>query len=77
MALLFIVNKKINLSSYITITFKDLFFFSITQKIHQTLSGDRHSRRDPSKEFPLLPGSHLPLNNPALEFVKYVCKVIL
>ena len=54
-----------------------VFCFSITQKIHQTLSGDRHSRGDPSEEFPLLPGSHLPLNNPALEFVKYVCKVML
>ncbi|CAJ0933213.1 unnamed protein product [Ranitomeya imitator] len=26
--------------------------------------------------FPILPGSHLPLNNPALEFIKYVCKVL-
>ncbi|XP_028400533.1 DNA polymerase epsilon catalytic subunit A-like [Dendronephthya gigantea] len=50
--------------------------FTITQKIQQTLSGDRHSRGDPSAEFPLLPGSHLPLNNPALEFVKYVCKAL-
>ena len=53
-----------------------VFCCSITQKIQQTLSGDRHSRGDPSAEFPLLPGSHLPLNNPALEFVKYVCKAL-
>ncbi|EDO36342.1 predicted protein, partial [Nematostella vectensis] len=50
--------------------------FSITQKIQHTLSGDRSSNKDPSSEFPILPGSHLPLNNPALEFVNYVCKVL-
>ncbi|KAK3734408.1 hypothetical protein QZH41_010067, partial [Actinostola sp. cb2023] len=48
--------------------------FSITQKIQHTLSGDRSSNKDPSAEFPILPGSYLPLNNPALEFVKYICK---
>ena len=48
---------------------------SVTQKIQHTLSGDRSSNTDPSAEFPLLPGSHLPLNNPALEFVKFICKV--
>ena len=51
--------------------------YSIAQKIQQILTGDRHSGDDPSAEFPLLPGSHLPLNSPALEFVKYVCKVSL
>lgn len=50
--------------------------FSVTQKIQHTLSGDRSSNTDPSAEFPLLPGSHLPLNNPALEFVKFICKVL-
>lgn len=50
--------------------------FSVTQKIQHTLSGDRSSNTDPSVEFPLLPGSHLPLNNPALEFVKFICKVL-
>ncbi|XP_031567678.1 DNA polymerase epsilon catalytic subunit A-like [Actinia tenebrosa] len=50
--------------------------FSITQKIQHTLSGDRSSNKDPSSEFPVLPGSYLPLNNPALEFVKYICKVL-
>ena len=49
----------------------------VTQKIQHTLSGDRSSSTDPSVEFPLLPGSHLPLNNPALEFVKFICKVML
>lgn len=50
--------------------------FSVTQKIQHTLSGDRSSNTDPSAEFPVLPGSHLPLNNPALEFVKFICKVL-
>ncbi|KAL9963852.1 hypothetical protein ACROYT_G027403 [Oculina patagonica] len=50
--------------------------FTVTQKIQHTLSGDRSSNTDPSAEFPLLPGSHLPLNNPALEFVKFICKVL-
>ena len=49
----------------------------ITQKIQHALSGDRSSNKDASAEFPLLPGSYLPLNNPALEFVKYICKVRL
>lgn len=53
------------------------FFCRVTQKIQHTLSGDRSSNIDPSAEFPLLPGSHLPLNNPALEFVKFICKVML
>lgn len=52
-------------------------FCRVTQKIQHTLSGDRSSNTDPSIEFPLLPGSHLPLNNPALEFVKFICKVML
>ncbi|CAH3120153.1 unnamed protein product [Pocillopora meandrina] len=50
--------------------------FNVTQKIQHALSGDRSSNVDPSAEFPLLPGSHLPLNNPALEFVKFICKVL-
>ena len=29
-----------------------------------------------SRVFPILPGSHLVLTNPALEFVKAVCKVL-
>lgn len=27
-------------------------------------------------DFPMLPGSHLPLNNPALEFIKNVCHIL-
>lgn len=51
-----------------------VFPLRITQKIHQTLgSGGKHS--DESL-FPRQPGSHLILTNPALEFVKYVCKVL-
>ncbi|XP_010602547.1 DNA polymerase epsilon catalytic subunit A isoform X3 [Fukomys damarensis] len=50
-------------------------FFTITQKIQKKVTGSRHST-EPSEMFPLLPGSHLLLSNPALEFIKYVCKVL-
>ncbi|PKK16595.1 hypothetical protein A306_00000309, partial [Columba livia] len=49
-------------------------FFTITQKIQKKMSGSRNAT-EPSDMFPVLPGSYLPLNNPALEFIKYVCKV--
>ena len=49
-------------------------FFTITQKIQKKVSGTR-SVTLPSEMFPVLTGSHLPLNNPALEFIKYVCQV--
>lgn len=49
-------------------------FFTITQKIQKKMSGSRHTT-EPSDLFPVLPGSYLPLNNPALEFIKYVCQV--
>ena len=49
------------------------FIFSITQKIHHTLSGE--TGKDTNSDFPILAGSHLSLKHPALEFVKYVCKV--
>ncbi|XP_045152673.1 leucine-rich colipase-like protein 1 [Echinops telfairi] len=48
-------------------------FFTITQKIQKKVTGSRNST-EPSEMFPQLPGSHLVLNNPALEFTKYVCK---
>ncbi|KAK3581719.1 hypothetical protein CHS0354_015350 [Potamilus streckersoni] len=48
--------------------------FLITQKINKKLSGNRSNNA--SAEFPQPPGSHLPLNNPSLEFVKAVCKVL-
>ncbi|XP_019956457.2 DNA polymerase epsilon catalytic subunit A [Paralichthys olivaceus] len=50
-------------------------FFTITQKIQKKVTGTR-SVAQPSEMFPVLPGSHLPLNNPALEFIKYVCQVL-
>ncbi|KAK7499885.1 hypothetical protein BaRGS_00008976, partial [Batillaria attramentaria] len=50
--------------------------FSLTQKIQKKLSGNRSDGTHLSAEFPRLPGSHLPLNNPALEFVKSVCQVL-
>ncbi|TRY87471.1 hypothetical protein DNTS_035299 [Danionella cerebrum] len=50
-------------------------FFTITQKIQKKVSSTR-SITLPSEMFPVLPGSHLPLNNPALEFIKYVCQVL-
>ena len=46
------------------------FYFRIIQKIRKKLTGDNHA-----KEFPKLPGSHLPLKDPALEFIKAVCEV--
>lgn len=49
-------------------------FFTITQKIQKKMAGSRNAT-EPSDLFPVLPGSYLPLNNPALEFIKYVCKV--
>lgn len=49
-------------------------FFTITQKIQKKVTGSRNAT-ELSKMFPVLPGSHLLLNNPALEFIKYVCKV--
>lgn len=49
-------------------------FFTITQKIQKKVTGTR-SVTQPSEMFPVLPGSHLPLHNPALEFIKYVCQV--
>uniref|UniRef100_A0A8C5PS20 DNA polymerase epsilon catalytic subunit n=1 Tax=Leptobrachium leishanense TaxID=445787 RepID=A0A8C5PS20_9ANUR len=50
-------------------------FFTITQKIQKKVTGTRHVT-EPSEMFPVLPGSYLPLNNPALEFIKYVCEVL-
>lgn len=49
-------------------------FFTITQKIQKKVTGTRNVAQ-PSEMFPILPGSHLPLHNPALEFIKYVCQV--
>lgn len=49
-------------------------FFTITQKIQKKVTGSRNVTQT-SEMFPVLPGSHLPLNNPALEFIKYVCQV--
>ncbi|KAL8598379.1 hypothetical protein ACOMHN_032656 [Nucella lapillus] len=48
--------------------------FALTQKIQKKLSGNRSNSNHLSAEFPRLPGSHLPLSNPALEFVKSVCQ---
>nr|XP_020761351.1 DNA polymerase epsilon catalytic subunit A isoform X4 [Odocoileus virginianus texanus] len=50
-------------------------FFTITQKIQKKVTGSRNST-ELSEMFPVLPGSYLLLNNPALEFIKYVCKVL-
>ncbi|XP_058137158.1 DNA polymerase epsilon catalytic subunit A [Dasypus novemcinctus] len=50
-------------------------FFTITQKIQKKVTGSRNST-ELSEMFPLLPGSHLLLSNPALEFIKSVCKVL-
>ncbi|XP_039270554.2 DNA polymerase epsilon catalytic subunit A-like [Styela clava] len=46
---------------------------SIVQKMAKKLGSDPVSG---SKMFPILPGSHLSLTNPTLEFVKSACKVL-
>ncbi|XP_041095858.1 DNA polymerase epsilon catalytic subunit A-like [Polyodon spathula] len=48
-------------------------FFTITQKMQKKVTSSRNAT-ETSEMFPVLPGSHLPLSNPALEFIKYVCK---
>ncbi|XP_077163573.1 DNA polymerase epsilon catalytic subunit A isoform X2 [Paroedura picta] len=50
-------------------------FFTITQKIQKKVSGSRRTT-EPSEMFPVLPGSYLMFNNPALEFIKCVCQVL-
>lgn len=50
-------------------------FFTITQKIQKKVSSNRHTTES-SDIFPVLPGSYLPFNNPALEFIKSVCKIL-
>lgn len=50
-----------------------VFFLSITEKIHKKLPSQPY---DENSLFPQLPGAYLKLINPALEFVKAVCKVI-
>jgi DNA polymerase epsilon subunit 1 len=51
--------------------------FIFTQKIHQTLGGgDKGHHSSTVDLFPRLPGSHLTFANPALEFVKTLCKVL-
>ncbi|XP_040567537.1 DNA polymerase epsilon catalytic subunit A [Lepeophtheirus salmonis] len=48
--------------------------YSVTQKIHKKLP--EHKGNDTYNVFPVLPGSHLKLTNPALEFVKALVKVL-
>ncbi|XP_043195220.1 DNA polymerase epsilon catalytic subunit A-like [Amphibalanus amphitrite] len=48
--------------------------FMITQKMQRKLHSTRGA--EPNPLFPQLPGSHLLLQNPALEFVKAICKVL-
>ncbi|CAK8688654.1 unnamed protein product [Clavelina lepadiformis] len=47
--------------------------FSLSQKIMKLLPSDGAKLRE---LFPKLPGSHLELSNPTLEFVKSVCRVL-
>ncbi|XP_004343753.2 DNA polymerase epsilon catalytic subunit [Capsaspora owczarzaki ATCC 30864] len=49
--------------------------FSIVREIHNALTGDSSSS-EAGVDFPQLPGSYLPLHNPALEFTKSVCHVL-
>ena len=49
--------------------------FAVTQKIHQKLPPEL-ANHDNDSAFPHLPGSHLKLTNPALEFIKALHKVL-
>jgi hypothetical protein len=40
-------------------------------------SGDERAGDAAAEEFPQLAGSYLPLHNPALEFIKSVCHVMV
>lgn len=48
--------------------------YLVTERISNRLC-DKPTRNG-ENTFPLLPGSHLPMKNPALEFVKDICKVL-
>ena len=50
--------------------------FTVTQKIHKKLPEQLGGGDDEESVFPVLPGSHLKFTNPALEFVKSLCKVL-
>ena len=50
--------------------------FGVTQKIHKKLPPETSLDEGEASVFPSLPGSHLKLTHPALEFVKALCKVL-
>lgn len=50
--------------------------FSFIRKISVKFGGTKSASGQSSEEFPVLPGSHLQLTSPALEFVKTVCQVL-
>ena len=52
--------------------------FGVTQKIHKKLPPEMGQDEEDDEEsaFPVLPGSHLKLTHPSLEFVKALCKVL-
>ena len=56
---------------------KMISFHRLTQKIKKKLAMKHKNSDDEVDLFPQLPGGHLPLTNPALEFVKTVCEVCL
>eukprot|EP01135_Chromosphaera_perkinsii_P002657 Nk52_evm25s226 gene=Nk52_evmTU25s226 len=63
---------------YIKHIFKDAFtqdLFKYVQDIKHKLSGDAASDDKQSEDFPVLPGSYLSMNNPALEYIKFVTKI--
>ena len=60
---------------HILILNKKCLISRLTQKIQKKLSGFHGNLSSMVSEFPVLPGSHLALRNPALEFVKAVCQV--
>ena len=51
--------------------------FGVTQKIHKKLPPEvGQDEEEEESVFPVLPGSHLKLTHPSLEFVKALCKVL-
>lgn len=63
---------------------RDFIIRRLTRKLLKAVGSVQERHRDAilhggdvdELEFPLLPGSHLPLANPVLEFVKFVCAAV-
>jgi hypothetical protein len=64
---------------------RELFFRGLTRKLLRVVGAiqDRHKqamidgKANGEWEFPVFPGSHLQLFGPVLEFVKFVCTILM